>query len=442
MATEKECTPEGCNPRGTEDRDTDGRTNAPIVPRASSHVNAADESQQQQPSAGASLPPWEGKSVVINPKHRWFGSFTPVWLLKRTELTPFAKLLYATLCFHACDDKEDDRYGLAWPFRETLARELGVSVNNVDRGLRELAKLEYPLIHIIRKGKTKANEYEFYLHPWMDEDLRVLSDSHSNVTHPENREGDSHSNVTSESHCSMTSESHSDMTPITYEKNQEKRTKRTPTTHQSLDAIPEPTPDPDPAVGGVVFDSLKDGETDTPTPDTQPDTIPDPGSYLMPFGEHTGKPLRNIPPDRLRWILDNKPNARRAFREAATAWLLQPDTAADDSRSVYNPYEHHPPKARANPDPEPEKAEPTPEEIETQRLAHEQRQREHAERKAAEDREREKKARAQWTVALQEIDIPAEEIDARLQGEHKDWIKQVQPWYIEQLNSRQAPAEV
>jgi len=103
--------------------------------------------------------------MAINPWRRWVGIFIPNWLKDRREVSPFAKMLYAQLCFHA-----NKNTGLAWPRRETLAAELGVSVRNIDRALVELLGQSQkesflPLLRIVRRGKTQSNYYEFLSTP-------------------------------------------------------------------------------------------------------------------------------------------------------------------------------------------------------------------------------------------------------------------------------------
>ena len=47
-----------------------------------------------------------------------------------------------------------------------------------------------------------------------------------------------------------------------------------------------------------------------------------PGSIIMPFGKHAGKSLATIPPDYLRWCLENFEEERRGDLIKAIAVLL------------------------------------------------------------------------------------------------------------------------
>lgn len=47
-----------------------------------------------------------------------------------------------------------------------------------------------------------------------------------------------------------------------------------------------------------------------------------PGSIVMPFGKHVGRPLAQIPPDYLRWCLENFDPDERTDLIAAMAVLL------------------------------------------------------------------------------------------------------------------------
>lgn len=103
--------------------------------------------------AGERFPPY------INPYRLFTGSLVPNWLLERTEVSQGAKLAYARLSQHA------GKNGVAWPKRETLAAELGVTPRQIDRYLKELET--HRLVEIERLGLTKANRYRFRMHEWM-----------------------------------------------------------------------------------------------------------------------------------------------------------------------------------------------------------------------------------------------------------------------------------
>jgi len=95
----------------------------------------------------------------INPYRLFTGSLVPNWLLERTEVSQGAKLAYARLSQHA------GKNGFAWPKRETLAAELGVTPRQIDRYLKELDA--HRLVEVERLGLTKANRYRFRMHEWM-----------------------------------------------------------------------------------------------------------------------------------------------------------------------------------------------------------------------------------------------------------------------------------
>ena len=97
----------------------------------------------------------------INPHKLFVGSFIPNWLMGREEISPGVKLCYARLMQYA--DKDT---GVAWPRRDTLAKELGVCTSQVDRYLAELKQAG--LVEIRRQGQKKTNLYRFIRHEWME----------------------------------------------------------------------------------------------------------------------------------------------------------------------------------------------------------------------------------------------------------------------------------
>jgi hypothetical protein len=105
--------------------------------------------------------------AYINPYRLFFGPVIPIWLLRRNEISPGAKLCYARLVMFSGD------LGKAWPKQETLARELGVSTAQAGRYVRELEELK--LIEIQQRGLKKSNVYFFLAHPWLSEvaDMQV-----------------------------------------------------------------------------------------------------------------------------------------------------------------------------------------------------------------------------------------------------------------------------
>jgi len=102
----------------------------------------------------------------INPYKLFVGSFLPNWLLKRSEVTPGAKLLYARLSQYAGEDGE------CRPAQATLAAELGIAVRTVKAQLKELHRHE--LIDSQQRGFNKTNLYFFLSHEWMQSFRRVV----------------------------------------------------------------------------------------------------------------------------------------------------------------------------------------------------------------------------------------------------------------------------
>lgn len=97
----------------------------------------------------------------INPHKLFFGAFAPNWLLRRTEISAGAKLLYAKLAQYG-------RSGECYPGQERLAEELGVSPRQVRRYVQELE--DEGLVLVRHTGNGRTNRYLFPVHPWMELD--------------------------------------------------------------------------------------------------------------------------------------------------------------------------------------------------------------------------------------------------------------------------------
>lgn len=97
----------------------------------------------------------------INPFNLFVGSYTPNWLLRRTEISPGAKLCYARLCQFAGHDGE------CFPSQAKLASEMGAGERQVRRYLSELE--DQGLIEIVQPGLNQPNRYLFLWHLWMEE---------------------------------------------------------------------------------------------------------------------------------------------------------------------------------------------------------------------------------------------------------------------------------
>jgi DNA-binding transcriptional MocR family regulator len=99
----------------------------------------------------------------INPYKLFVGAFIPNWLMVRPELTSSAKLVYSRLAQFAGEN------GKAFPRRETLAVELGLSLGMVKLCLNELRR--HGLIETKQRGLGQSNEYYFMSHEWMGLDV-------------------------------------------------------------------------------------------------------------------------------------------------------------------------------------------------------------------------------------------------------------------------------
>lgn len=110
----------------------------------------------------------------INPFKLFTGSFIPNWLLKRKEISPGAKLVYARLCQYAGAD------GFCYPGQKSIAVEVGLASEEevkehkefqcrqgrqIRRFLKELEANR--LIEVERVGKKCSNRYYFLWHGWM-----------------------------------------------------------------------------------------------------------------------------------------------------------------------------------------------------------------------------------------------------------------------------------
>lgn len=100
------------------------------------------------------------KKYTYNPKHRYYGSFVPNWLLERTELSNSSKIIWGILVRHYNVDTQQCN-----PSQIRLQRESGSSRPTV---IRCIAQLEaYNLIGVVRhRGYNARNGYSFFEHAW------------------------------------------------------------------------------------------------------------------------------------------------------------------------------------------------------------------------------------------------------------------------------------
>jgi hypothetical protein len=96
----------------------------------------------------------------INPYKLFVGSFIPNWLMNRKEITSTEKLLYARLSQYA------GKNGYCYPKQETLAKEIGLKVDAINKSLKNL--INHNLIESKRQGLGKPNTYRFLYHTYMD----------------------------------------------------------------------------------------------------------------------------------------------------------------------------------------------------------------------------------------------------------------------------------
>lgn len=103
----------------------------------------------------------------FNPYQLFNGAFIPNWLLRREEVSPDAKLVYARLCQYAGKDGE------AFPSMRGLATELGFKNRyQARRAIREL--LAVKLIKVSSgKDTGERNRYRFITHEWMRDAARM-----------------------------------------------------------------------------------------------------------------------------------------------------------------------------------------------------------------------------------------------------------------------------
>ena len=99
---------------------------------------------------------------TFNPKRLFDGAFIPNWLMRRTEVTTSAKLVYARLVQYCSEE------GVAWPKIESLSEEVGLSVRQCGRVLAELK--EIGLIESEQRGLGQSNCYTFIWHSWISDD--------------------------------------------------------------------------------------------------------------------------------------------------------------------------------------------------------------------------------------------------------------------------------
>ncbi len=110
----------------------------------------------------------ENMKKYINPYNLFVGSFIPNWLLRRSEISPGAKLCYARLAQFAGKD------GDCFPSQGTLASKIGAGERQIRRYITELE--EQGLIDSVQIGLNQPNQYRFLWHPWMEQEKAVIKE--------------------------------------------------------------------------------------------------------------------------------------------------------------------------------------------------------------------------------------------------------------------------
>lgn len=106
----------------------------------------------------------------MSPHKAFQGAFVPNWLMRRPEVSPGAKMTYGRLVQYA------GTKGIAWPKRETIAKELAVCPNTYDKYIQEL--IDNKLVEATRTGLGMSNRYRFLKHEWIE---YINADSHTVV---------------------------------------------------------------------------------------------------------------------------------------------------------------------------------------------------------------------------------------------------------------------
>lgn len=98
---------------------------------------------------------------TYRPYQLFVGSIIPNWLMRRSEISFGAKVLFARLAQYKGES------GQCYPSQETLAAELGTTDRNIRNIMQEL--VDYYLIRKIQRGMNQSNMYEFIWHSWAED---------------------------------------------------------------------------------------------------------------------------------------------------------------------------------------------------------------------------------------------------------------------------------
>lgn len=113
-----------------------------------------------------------GYIPTINPYRMFRGAVLPNWLMRRSEVSPMAKICYARLAQYA------GKNGKAYPKISTLAKEMGIKERQAQNVIKELK--DAWLIHVVlRRSNSRPSLYVFLEHPWqsMSDEPEILEDS-------------------------------------------------------------------------------------------------------------------------------------------------------------------------------------------------------------------------------------------------------------------------
>lgn len=98
----------------------------------------------------------------------------PNWLVRRTEVSNLAKIVYGRLSQYAGNSFK------AYPYQTTLAFEVGISERQLRRILSEL--VSFGLIKSDQRGKKQSNFYYFLDHEWKHSDQNKPKSDRTEMT--------------------------------------------------------------------------------------------------------------------------------------------------------------------------------------------------------------------------------------------------------------------
>lgn len=115
---------------------------------------------------------------AYNPYRQFVGAWIPNWLLRRKEVSDYAKLVFARLCQYAGES------GRCVPHQKTIATETGKTERTVQRAIEELVKVGLIQVERQEEGR-KGNRYFFIWHKWIEEDHDIRVETKPDETKKE-----------------------------------------------------------------------------------------------------------------------------------------------------------------------------------------------------------------------------------------------------------------